>query len=389
MFLTSNRNKNNFSSPLPPNIVWDINEITENKQQEEEKEPLKPHEIKKRLDEYVIGQEEAKLILSVAAYNHYKRIGLKDDENDIEIQKSNVLLIGKSGTGKTLLVETLAKILDVPFIAVDATDFTPTGIVGKSVDDIIKELTNKANGNPNKASKGIVFIDEFDKIASGSNSLINSNKIGTLASDTQSCFLKLLEGKELSVMSRGLFGDDTSTFNTKNILFICGGAFSGIEKILENKTISKSRQIGFYNEETVVQYEQPNPKIEAKDIINYGLMPEIVGRLPIIATLNPLSKNDIKRILTEPKNSIVKQYQKLFELDGVILEFEDKALDAVADIAYNSEVGARGLRTIIEGVMTQATYDINIDDSIWKCIITADSILNKSKPKMLYSTGEE
>lgn len=359
-------------------------------QEETEEEPLiipSPYKIKQKLDEHVVGQEEAKIILSVAANTHYKRVVQEqsDSYKDVEIQKSNVLLVGESGCGKTLLVQTLANILDVPFIAVDATDFTPTGIVGKNVNDIVKDLKIKANDNEKKASMGIVFIDEFDKISSNKNANQVVNRNGIMSGEIQSCFLKLLEGKESMSVERGLFGSSSSTFNTSNILFICGGAFSGIENIIEAENDVVESRIGFYSDSIVKKERVVSSKVEPQHLISYGLMPEIVGRIPIIAQLNSLGKDDLLKILTEPKNSLVKQYKKLFDMDGVALEFEQEALEEVVNKVTLFQTGARGLRTVLEPVITRAIYALSMDEKedLWKCVITKESIADGKEPLLI------
>jgi ATP-dependent Clp protease ATP-binding subunit ClpX len=352
-----------------------VNENTKIQNNKNKKEILKPFEIKKKLDEYVIGQEDAKITLAVSAYNHYKRIN--QTEGDVELQKSNVLLVGKSGSGKTLLVETLAKILDVPFVGVDATDFTPTGIVGRSTEDILIDLLNKSCGDHERAERGIVFIDEIDKIANTENNPSIIRKDGAIASEVQSCFLKLLEGKESSFN----FKKDNFTFNTKNVLFICGGAFTGIENILDT---SSFRKVGFNNTNDFEIKSPIKNKVKSTDIIKYGLMPELVGRIPVIVNLHSLSINDLIKILTEPKNALVKQYQKLFNMDNVELEFTKDALETIANIAISTETGARGLRTIIEDIITKAIYDVTLNESIKKCIITSNAILHKENPQMIF-----
>lgn len=353
---------------------------TKPKEEIEPKPILKPFEIKAKLDEYIIGQEEAKTILSVAAYNHYRRINYNPSENEIKLQKSNVLLVGKSGMGKTLLASTLAKILDVPFVTADITDFTPMGIVGREAGDIIKDLVAKANDNKEKASKGIVFIDEIDKMAGVSYSgkfIGHGSRV--MSGEVQSSFLKLLEGKEVNVCDR-YGGSEIS--DTSNILFICAGAFDGIYK---NEKINNA--IGFSQLQYKIQ-ETEKQKVVAEDIIDYGLMPEIVGRLPIIVTLDTLTKSDLVRILTEPKNSIIEQYRTMLDFEGVSLEIEEGALDIIANKVLQNQTGARGLRSVLEDIMTKAIFKATQDESIWKCIITADSVEYGAEPILLHSDPE-
>jgi ATP-dependent Clp protease ATP-binding subunit ClpX len=345
------------------------------KEEVKSKPIMKPFEIKAKLDEYIIGQEEAKTILSVAAYNHYRRINYNPSENETKLQKSNILLVGKSGMGKTLLASTLAKILDVPFVTADVTDFTPMGIVGREAGDIIKDLVAKANGDKKKASKGIVFIDEIDKMAGASHGgkfIGHGNRV--MSGEVQSSFLKLLEGKEVNVCDR--YGSSEIS-DTSNILFICAGAFDGIYK---NEKINNA--IGFSQLQYKVQ-ETEKQKVVAEDIIDYGLMPEIVGRLPVIVTLDTLTKNDLVKILTEPKNSIIEQYRTMLDFEGVSFEIEDAALESIANKVLQNQTGARGLRSILEDVMTKIMFQVTQDDSIWKCVITAESVDHGVEPLML------
>jgi ATP-dependent Clp protease ATP-binding subunit ClpX len=329
---------------------------------------LKPYEIKEKLDDYIIGQEEAKLVLSVAAYNHYNRI--YQDFDEVKIQKSNILLIGNSGTGKTLLAETLAKTLDVPFVSIDITDFTPSGYYGKSSEDILKQLIENATDDYEKASKGIVFIDEIDKL------------IGTNEKDwyikIQASLLKLVEGKEVSFYSESCFDKyHDKKINTENILFICGGAFSGIEKFLE-----KEKQIGFNN--TRKNKNENKTNIVAKNLIEYGLMPEFVGRFPVIVCLQPLKREDLISILTLPKNALIKQYEKLFKAIGTKLTFTKDAIEKIAELTEKNNVGARGLRTITEKIINQIMFNITKCENIEECVIDENVIMNVTEPKFKY-----
>ncbi len=347
-----------------------------------------PEEIKKILDDYVIGQDQAKRTLSVAVYNHYKRIAheekaKKDDE--VEIQKSNILLLGPTGCGKTLLARTLAKILKVPFAIADATTLTEAGYVGEDVENILLKLIQAAEGDIQKAEKGIIYIDEIDKIARKSeNPSITRDVSGE---GVQQALLKIIEGTVASVPPQGGRkhpNQELLQINTENILIICGGAFEGLENIIKDRTGEKA--IGFGKQ---VNIKKDTNKIEVfkellpQDLLKFGLIPEFIGRLPIIATLEDLDKQALVKILKEPKNSLVKQYQKLFEIDGVELEFETKALEAIVDKAIERKTGARGLRSIIEEIMRDIMFDIPSNPNIVKCIVTEDTVLGKEGPKTI------
>lgn len=347
---------------------------------EEPKKILRPKQIKEHLDQYVIGQEEAKISLSVAVYNHYKRVNSKIEDDGIEIQKSNILMLGNSGSGKTLLAQTIAKILDVPFASFDATTFTPTGIVGKDVESIVTDLISVANGDKKKASTGIVYIDEFDKIAGNGMSRETHNVKGVLGGDTQASFLKLIEGNEVKTNASSMF-DNTTKLDTKNILFICGGAFAGIDELVEKKNNSKSIGFGAENKKCTEDIDVWD-KIGAEEVIKYGMMPEIVGRLPVMLKLKPLEKNDLVNILTQPKNAIVKQYQKLLSMDRVHLDFSTDALELIAEMAMNNQTGARGLRGILEKIMTKLMFNISDDEYERKCLITSKHIKNNLIPEL-------